>query len=124
MTPKNQRSAVASPARGAGGCAPKFERDSARASVRACDKAAVQQLSSAPIERISYKVSQAAEATGVSRYVLYSAIRNEELQAFQPNPGGDFLVLRDDLREWITRYRANPRGTTRAPIEAEESSKS
>jgi hypothetical protein len=61
------------------------------------------------IERISYKVSQAAKATGISRYVLYSAIRREQLHAFQPNEGGDLLILVEDLRAWIRRHPARPR---------------
>ncbi|MFL6601900.1 MAG: helix-turn-helix domain-containing protein [Steroidobacteraceae bacterium] len=62
-----------------------------------------------PIERISYKVSQAAKATGISRYVLYSAIRREHLRAFQPNEGGDLLILVEDLRAWIRGHPAGPR---------------
>jgi hypothetical protein len=64
------------------------------------------------IERISYKVSQAAKATGISRYVLYSAIRHEKLRAFQPNEGGDLLILVEDLRAWIRRHPAPPRTKT------------
>lgn len=61
------------------------------------------------IERISYKVTQAAQATGLSRYVIYDAIRDKQLAAYEPNPGGDFLILAEDLRTWIKRYPAQPR---------------
>jgi excisionase family DNA binding protein len=60
-------------------------------------------------ERIAYKVAQAARATGVSRYVLYDAIRARQLPAFEPNPGGDFLILAEDLRAWVKRHPAKPR---------------
>jgi excisionase family DNA binding protein len=55
------------------------------------------------VERVSYKVSQAAAATGISRYVLYDAIREGRLLAFQPTIGGDILILAEHLRAWITR---------------------
>jgi excisionase family DNA binding protein len=57
-------------------------------------------------ERISYKVSEAAKVAGVSRYVLYDAIRAGDLRAWQPNPRGDRLILAEDLRAWVTRFPA------------------
>jgi excisionase family DNA binding protein len=60
-----------------------------------------------PTTRISYKVVEAADIVGVSRYVLYEAIRNRELSAYRPNPRSDLLLLADDLRTWVTRFRAD-----------------
>jgi excisionase family DNA binding protein len=57
--------------------------------------------------RISYKVTEAAKMVGLSRYVLYDAIRNMELPAYRPSPRGDFVLLPDDLRAWVTRFRAH-----------------
>jgi excisionase family DNA binding protein len=57
-------------------------------------------------ERIAYKVSQAARAIGFSRYVLYDAIREGHLRAYQPMPGGDLVIVAEDLRAWIMRRPA------------------
>lgn len=57
-------------------------------------------------ERIAYKVSQAARAVGFSRYVLYDAIREGHLRAYQPMPGGDLIIIAEDLRAWIMRRPA------------------
>jgi len=57
--------------------------------------------------RISYTIAEAAKLVGYSRYVLYDAIRNGELVAYRPNPGGDLRVLADDVREWVTRFPAH-----------------
>jgi acyl dehydratase len=56
--------------------------------------------------RISYKVIEAAKMVGLSKYVLYDAIRNLELPAYRPSPRGDLVLLPDDLRAWVTRFRA------------------
>jgi excisionase family DNA binding protein len=58
------------------------------------------------INRISYKVSEAADIVGLSKWVLYEAIRNRELPAYRPSPRSDLLLLGDDLRTWVTRCRA------------------
>jgi excisionase family DNA binding protein len=60
-------------------------------------------------EPIAYKVSQAAAALGMSRYVLYEAIRDEELRAYRPKKGSDLMILPEDLREWVTRHPARPK---------------
>jgi excisionase family DNA binding protein len=57
--------------------------------------------------RISYKVIEAAKMVGLSRYLLYDAIRNLELPAYRPSPRGDLVLLPDDLRAWVTRFRAH-----------------
>ena len=62
-----------------------------------------------PLVRVSYKVSQAARVTGLSRGAIYQAIRRGDLQVFEPIPGGDWVILAADLREWLTRRRVSPR---------------
>ena len=57
--------------------------------------------------RISYKISEAAKLVGLSRYVLYDAIRNRELPAYRPSPRSDLVVLPEDVRIWVTRFRAH-----------------
>lgn len=52
-------------------------------------------------DRVAYKVAQAADAIGYSRYVLYGAIRRGELAVYQPYKGADWLILADDLRAWV-----------------------
>jgi excisionase family DNA binding protein len=64
-------------------------------------------------ERISYKVAQAAEAVGYSRYVLYDAINRQELPAYQPYEGADILILKEDLHAWVTRRTAQTKGRSR-----------
>jgi excisionase family DNA binding protein len=59
------------------------------------------------VNRISYKVAEAADIVGLSRYVLYEAIRNQKLPAYRPSPRSDLLLLADDLRTWVTRFRAD-----------------
>jgi excisionase family DNA binding protein len=61
-------------------------------------------------EPIAYRVSQAAALLGMSRYVLYEAIRDEELRAYRPKKGSDLRILPEDLREWVTRHPARPKG--------------
>lgn len=53
---------------------------------------------------IAYKVAKAAAVVGMSRYLLYEAIRNQELRAFRPKPRADLMILAEDLREWVTRH--------------------
>lgn len=60
----------------------------------------------AHVERVCYKVSQAAQATGISRYVLYDAIRSGELRAYQPTASGHLVITVEDLRAWVTRRPA------------------
>jgi hypothetical protein len=64
---------------------------------------------------IAYKVAKAAAMVGMSRYLLYEAIRNQELRAFRPRPRADLMILPEDLREWVTRH---PAGGTRIPRHA------
>lgn len=61
-------------------------------------------------DRVAYKVAQAADAIGYSRYVLYGAIRRGELAVYQPYKGADWLILADDLRAWVTRRIVLPNG--------------
>jgi excisionase family DNA binding protein len=68
------------------------------------------------IERIAYTVSQAAEAVGLSRYVLYDAIRAKELAAHQANEKARILILAEDLRAWVTRMPAQPRKQKSRPV--------
>lgn len=58
------------------------------------------------IERIAYTVAEAAKAVGLSRYVLYGAIRRGELLAYQAREEANYLILAEDLRAWITRMPA------------------
>ena len=51
---------------------------------------------------IAYKVSKAAAMVGISRYLLYDAIRHRELRAYRPNARSDLMILPEDLREWVT----------------------
>lgn len=53
---------------------------------------------------IAYKVSKAAAMLGVSRYRLYDAIRARELRAYRPGRRSDFMILAEDLRDWVTQY--------------------
>ena len=64
-------------------------------------------VASAPI---AYKVSAAAAMLGVSRYVLYEAIREQQLHAYRPSARSDFMILAEDLRDWVARYPARPKG--------------
>jgi len=65
-------------------------------------------------ERISYPVSEAAVAVGRSRYVLYDAIRRNELVAYQQSEDSDYLVLAEDLRAWVTRMPAQHQSRRRS----------
>lgn len=56
-------------------------------------------------EQISLKVSDAARACGVSRYVIYDAINKGELPFTDPYENGDRLVLKSDLESWLKRRR-------------------
>jgi hypothetical protein len=58
---------------------------------------------------IAYKVAKAATVVGMSRYLLYEAIRNQELRAFRPKPRADLMNLAEDLREWVNRHPADGR---------------
>lgn len=58
--------------------------------------------------RRAYKVSEAAKLVGISRYVLYKAIRNHELPAYRRSAQSDFRLLPDDLRAWVTRLQGSP----------------
>ena len=57
--------------------------------------------------RISYKVSEASAACGLSTGVLYTAIRQNQLPAYQADPRGEMLVLKKDLFAYITRHPVN-----------------
>ena len=48
-------------------------------------------IPSASPPRISYKISEAAKLVGLSRYVLYDAIRNRELPAYRPSRRSDLV---------------------------------
>ena len=58
---------------------------------------------------IAFPVSAAAKAVGLTPSYLYQEIRAGRLRAYRPprptpdNPArrGDYLVLPDDLREWV-----------------------
>jgi len=43
------------------------------------------------VERIAYPVEEAARAVGRSRYVLYQAIRRQELTAYRQSEDSDYL---------------------------------
>jgi acyl dehydratase len=58
--------------------------------------------------RMAYKVSEAARLVGISRYVLYEAIRNQELRAYSYSPRGDLRLLPGDLYAWVTRFGPRP----------------
>jgi hypothetical protein len=60
---------------------------------------------------IAYKVSRAAAMVGISRYLLYDAIRHRELRAYRPNARSDLMILPEDLREWVTRHPAEPKSS-------------
>jgi excisionase family DNA binding protein len=94
-------------------------RDAARARVEGGLADSGKVRTAETIERVSYKVSQAAAATGVSRYVLYDAIRDGHLLAFQPTVGGDILILSEHLRAWITQRPVSPRTEDACQDEAE-----
>jgi excisionase family DNA binding protein len=54
---------------------------------------------------LAYTVAQAAQTVGMSRYVIYEAIRNRELVAYRPGARADLKILPEDLREWVTRHQ-------------------
>ncbi len=58
---------------------------------------------------VSYKVSEAAQVSGLTTGVLYAAIRENRLEAFQPTPEGHMLILSKHLLAYITRYPVNAR---------------
>jgi len=60
---------------------------------------------------MAYKVSRAAAMLGISRYVLYEAIRLQELRAYQPSTRSDFMILAEDLRNWVTGHQVHPNGS-------------
>jgi excisionase family DNA binding protein len=60
---------------------------------------------------IAYKVSTAASMVGISRYLLYEAIRDQELRAYRPRARSDLMILAEDLREWVTRYPVRPKNS-------------
>lgn len=61
------------------------------------------------VERIAYPVEEAARAVGRSRYVLYQAIRRQELTAYRQSEDSDYLILAEDLRAWVTRLPVKSR---------------
>ena len=59
------------------------------------------------IPRISYKVAEASDASGIGAGVLYAAIRRNQLKAYQPTPKGQMIVMLEDLIAYITRFPVN-----------------
>lgn len=59
------------------------------------------------VPRIAYKVAEASDASGIGAGVLYAAIRENQLQAYQPTRKGQMVVLRKDLIAYITRFPVN-----------------
>jgi excisionase family DNA binding protein len=56
-----------------------------------------------PPSKIAYSIPQAAEASSLSRSLLYEAIRYGELQSIKVR--GRRLLLVDDLKNWLTSHR-------------------
>jgi len=59
------------------------------------------------VRPFSYKIREAAVASGLSTGVLYAAIRQNRLPAFQPHPRAEMLVFRKHLIAFITRFPVN-----------------
>ena len=57
------------------------------------------------MEPIALKVRAAAESVGISKYTLYDAIRAGELAFVRHHPTADRLILIDDLKAWLRKYR-------------------
>ncbi len=47
--------------------------------------------------------------SGLTTGVLYAAIRENRLEAFQPTPEGHMLILRRHLLAYVTRFPVNER---------------
>lgn len=78
------------------------------------------------IERIALTVAEAAKAVGMTRWVIYGAIKRGELAAYQANKNSTFFVLPEELRAWVTRLRVSPqqrerdRATYEDPVDSGE----
>jgi hypothetical protein len=59
------------------------------------------------VRPFSYKIREASAASGLSTGVLYAAIRQNRLPAFQPHPRAEMLVFRKHLIAFITRFPVN-----------------
>lgn len=66
-------------------------------------------------ERISYRIKEAAEATGLSVDVIRTALHSTNYDAKPPHhplrarrlndkANAPYLILADDLRDWIERF--------------------
>lgn len=61
---------------------------------------------------IAYKVRQAAELVGISKFLLYDAIKAGQLPVTRAHPRGDMLILADDLHGWLARNRTTGAATS------------
>jgi hypothetical protein len=59
------------------------------------------------VRPFSYKVREASVASGLSTGVLYAAIRENRLPAFQPHPRAEMLVFRRHLIDFISKCPVN-----------------
>lgn len=63
------------------------------------------------LERVSYTIEQAAEASGISEAVLEREIRAHRLDASHPTKAGRVrVILKDDLIDYLRRGK-EPRNT-------------
>ena len=58
-------------------------------------------------EPLTYSVRHAAELVGVSRYLLYKAMKTGGLPFVRLHPDAERRILPDDLRGWVMRSRVS-----------------
>lgn len=59
-----------------------------------------------PIQRLAYKVSEAAEAIGTSADTVYGLIRSGELPARKCGPNGQLMVSHQHLADFVNQADA------------------
>lgn len=57
-------------------------------------------------EPLTYRVIHAAKLVGVSKYLLYEAIKAGDLPVVRLHPKAEMRILADDLHGWLARNRS------------------
>lgn len=57
-------------------------------------------------EPLTYRVIHAAQLVGVSKYLLYEAIKTGDLPVVRLHPKAEMRILADDLHGWLARNRS------------------
>ena len=71
----------------------------------------VECASGIPIQKLAFRIAEAAAAAGISRSLLYELLREKEIKSFTVRGRRRRLIYVDDLRAWLLRERAAAIGT-------------